>query len=94
MKKKNLSEHSFAIISAKFRKNFETILTEYSEARGTLIYEKNLKSKISCQTPFKKMNVKQVWGNKNVLAYAENPFLHGLCTRGLIFYVSENTDIN
>jgi hypothetical protein len=25
----------------------------YSEARGTLIYKKNLKSKISCQTPFK-----------------------------------------
>ncbi len=25
----------------------------YSEARGTLIYEKNIKSKISCQTPFK-----------------------------------------
>jgi hypothetical protein len=25
----------------------------YSEARGTLIYEKSLKSKISCQTPFK-----------------------------------------
>ncbi len=25
----------------------------YSEARGKLIYEKNLKSKISCQTPFK-----------------------------------------
>jgi hypothetical protein len=25
----------------------------YSEVRGTLIYEKNLKSKISCQTPFK-----------------------------------------
>jgi hypothetical protein len=25
----------------------------YSEARGTLIYEKNLKAKISCQTPFK-----------------------------------------
>jgi hypothetical protein len=25
----------------------------YSEARGTLIYEKNLKSKISCRTPFK-----------------------------------------
>jgi hypothetical protein len=25
----------------------------YSEARGTLNYEKNLKSKISCQTPFK-----------------------------------------
>ncbi len=26
----------------------------YSGARGTLIYEKNLKSKISCQTPFNK----------------------------------------
>jgi hypothetical protein len=29
------------------------IPVRYSEARGTLIYEKNLKSKISCQTPFK-----------------------------------------
>jgi hypothetical protein len=29
------------------------ILMGYSEAQGTLIYEKNLKSKISCQTPFK-----------------------------------------
>ncbi len=26
----------------------------YSGARGTLIYEKNPKAKISCQTPFKK----------------------------------------
>ncbi len=25
----------------------------YSRAQGTLIYEKNLKAKISCQTPFK-----------------------------------------
>ncbi len=29
------------------------ILLGYSGAQGTLIYEKNLKSKISCQTPFK-----------------------------------------
>jgi hypothetical protein len=28
------------------------ILMGYSGAQGTLIYEKNLKSKISCQTPF------------------------------------------
>ncbi len=28
-------------------------LMGYSGARGTLIFEKNLKSKISCQTPFK-----------------------------------------
>ncbi len=38
----------------------------YSEARGTLIYEKNLKSKISCQTPFNKKykssaNIKRYW---------------------------------
>ncbi len=26
----------------------------YSGARGTLIYEKNLKAKISCETPFKR----------------------------------------
>ncbi len=26
---------------------------EYSGARGTLLHEKKLKSKISCQTPFK-----------------------------------------
>jgi hypothetical protein len=29
------------------------VLMGYSGARGTLIYEKNLKVKISCQTPFK-----------------------------------------
>jgi hypothetical protein len=29
------------------------VLMGFSGARGTLIYEKNLKSKISCQTPFK-----------------------------------------
>ncbi len=28
---------------------------EYLGAWGTLIYEKNLKSKISCQTPFKQI---------------------------------------
>ncbi len=28
---------------------------EYLEAWGTLIHEKNLKSKISCQTPFKEV---------------------------------------
>jgi hypothetical protein len=29
------------------------VLMAYSGARGTLIYEKNLMSKFSCQTPFK-----------------------------------------
>jgi hypothetical protein len=29
----------------------------YSGARGTLIYEKNLKSKISCQTPFNTLKI-------------------------------------
>jgi hypothetical protein len=32
------------------------VLLGYSGARGTLIYEKNLKPKISCQTPFKHLN--------------------------------------
>jgi hypothetical protein len=35
----------------EFSKKFETAPREYSWAQGTLIHEKNLKSKISCQTP-------------------------------------------
>jgi hypothetical protein len=34
----------------------------YSEARGTLIYAKKLKSKISCKTPFK---VDKLWSDRN-----------------------------
>jgi hypothetical protein len=34
-------------------KKFKMVLMGYSGARGTLIYEKNLMLKISCQTPFK-----------------------------------------
>ncbi len=45
-------KHSFANISANFRKKFEMVLMGYSGAKGTLIYEKNQMSKISCQTPF------------------------------------------
>ncbi len=41
-------------ILREFLKKFEMVLLGYSGARGTLIYEKNLKSKISCQTPFNK----------------------------------------
>ncbi len=33
------------------------VLMGYSGARGTLIYEKNMKAKISCQTPFNSLNV-------------------------------------
>ncbi len=40
----------------EFSKKFEMILLGYSGAQGTLIYEKNLQSKISCQTPFKFLN--------------------------------------
>ncbi len=36
-------------------------LLGYSGARGTLIYEKNLKPKISCQTPFKQFNHQNVY---------------------------------
>ncbi len=37
----------------EFSKKFKTTPREYLGAWGTLIHEKNLKSKISCQTPFK-----------------------------------------
>jgi hypothetical protein len=37
----------------EFSKKFKTAPLEYLGAWGTLIHEKNLKSKISCQTPFK-----------------------------------------
>ncbi len=42
----------------------------YSGARGTLIYEKNLKSEISCQTPFKVMTV----SSDNELQIVDNIF--------------------
>ncbi len=47
-------KHSFVNISVNFSKKFEMVLMGYSGARGTLIYEKNLMSKISCQTPFER----------------------------------------
>jgi hypothetical protein len=37
----------------EFMKKFKMAPMEYSGVRGTLIREINLKSKISCQTPFK-----------------------------------------
>jgi hypothetical protein len=37
----------------EFSKKFKTAPIEYLGAWGTLIHEKKLKSKISCQTPFK-----------------------------------------
>jgi hypothetical protein len=46
------NKHSFAIISANFRKNLKRSQRDTQRpGPGTLIYEKNLK--ISCQTPFK-----------------------------------------
>jgi hypothetical protein len=50
-------KHSFANISANFRKKVEMILMDYSGVRGTLIHEKKLRSKISCQTPFNKIEL-------------------------------------
>jgi hypothetical protein len=43
-------------ISPRIFEKLEMVLMGYSGARGTLIYEKNLMSKISCQTPFKIRN--------------------------------------
>jgi hypothetical protein len=47
------NKYSFANISANFQKNSKRAPMEYLGAWGTLIHEKNLKSKISRQTPFK-----------------------------------------
>jgi hypothetical protein len=52
-------KHSFANISANFRKKIEIVLKGYSEARGKLIHE-NLKLKISYKTPFKYSTVHDV----------------------------------
>ncbi len=46
-------KHYFGNISANFRKNSKRPQREYLWAWGTLIHEKNLSSKTSCQTPFK-----------------------------------------
>ena len=40
-------------IYPRISKKFKTAPMEYLGAWGTLIHEKKLKSKISCQTPFK-----------------------------------------
>ncbi len=40
----------------KFSKKIQNGPMEYLGAWGTLIHEKNLKSEISCQTPFKEKN--------------------------------------
>jgi hypothetical protein len=57
------------------------VLMGYSGARGTLIYEKNLMLKISCQTPF----YKTIWP-LSVLKLAYHfelrPFLCRLSLRG------------
>jgi hypothetical protein len=57
MKKKLFQNFSlFSPVSTQylreFSKKYEMVLMGYSGARGTLIYEKNLMWKISCQTPF------------------------------------------
>jgi hypothetical protein len=50
-------KHSFANISANFRKNSKRPLWNTLGPGGTMIHEKNLKSKISCHTPFNISNV-------------------------------------
>ncbi len=71
----------------EFSKKFEMIPIRYSEARGTLIYEKNLKSKISCQTPFNvSRNLSKSWcmfSSRLLKKYIFTLFI--LCT--LTFYI-------
>ncbi len=60
-------KHSFTNISANFRKKSKRSLMIYSGARRTLIHEKKLKSKISCQTPFKGWRKQLHWKNLWIL---------------------------
>jgi hypothetical protein len=46
------------------------ILMGYSGAQGTLIYEKKLKSKILCQTPFKRGLATFFWEYNNIKLFA------------------------
>ncbi len=50
----SLCETQSCTVLTLAKKKFETAPMEYLGARGTMIHEKNLKSKISCQTPFNK----------------------------------------
>jgi hypothetical protein len=50
----------------EFSIKFKTAPMEYLGAWGTLIHDKNLKSKISCQTPFKAGLVNKDTTNKRI----------------------------
>ncbi len=58
------------------------VLLGYSGARGTLIYEKNLKPKISCQTPFNAYFKTHIfnWKNINFYCVAQTYVLNRYCT--------------
>jgi hypothetical protein len=53
-------KRSYLNISANFAKKFKMAPMEYLGAWGALIHEKNVKSKISCQAPFK-----LIWEDRN-----------------------------
>jgi hypothetical protein len=59
------------------------VLMGYSGARGTLIFEINLKSKISCQTPFKQIcsAYLHIFKKIQVLMYSVVSEPHGLKSR-------------
>ena len=76
------------------------VLMVYSGARGTLIYEKNLKAKISCQTPFKLTKTLHTTLDSALAVYEtlRHPFLHfikmgALCSVYGTYYTLHNTPI-
>ncbi len=79
-------KHSFVNISANFWKHSKRPQWNTWGAWGTLIHEKNLKSKISCQTPYKKINIK-------VLAYLQAylPSLFKCLLTVLLFFFFAST---
>jgi hypothetical protein len=71
----------------EFSKKIEMVLMGYSMARGTRFYEKNLMSKISCQTPFKGRQFKKFSGiarfQQKKGVGVQIPYQHSLIERGL-----------
>jgi hypothetical protein len=66
------------------------VLMGYSGARGTLIYEKKLMSKISCQTPFNVDSMRSPRQRKKDLLFVIFPYTYYRIPIQMCFVLSGN----